>query len=394
MSGDRIQPGIYFRRGERPPLCWRMLLLDVERGTPPKDARDAIALVLRMFAGLRAGRVRELEGQPRAGAAATRATFANQSVLVGYGRSLWDHDPALTRRSRPDYLAYLSKLPAIARTRVSGRAEADVAFQITGSDVAAAARAAVEVWKLIEDEALPLRPVASFDGFGRADGRGWLEFHDGVGNLGPSERLAALAARGDPRWMAGGTYMAYMRFQVDLATWRSLDCAEQELVIGRDKLTGNPLVGVTRDRQGRARPVAGPPPPVRMTPTQRAAYADPAETTDPVLESSHTHRANQNRASPDAPAALRIYRQGYEFLESLGPDGPRLGLNFVSFQSDLGTIQHLLHLPGWFGDVNFGGPSDPGPGDPPSPKLLSLAAGGLYAVPPRARPFPGAILFG
>jgi hypothetical protein len=105
------------------------------------------------------------------------------------------------------------------------------------------------------------------------------------------------------------------------------------------------------------------------------------------------HRANQSRASPQAPAAHRIFRQGYDFLEDVGPDGPRLGLNFVSFQRDLGALQHLLHLPGWLGDVNFGGRADAGPGEPPALGFVSLAGGGLYAVAPRARPFPGAALF-
>ena len=96
------------------------------------------------------------------------------------------------------------------------------------------------------------------------------------------------------------------------------------------------------------------------------------------------HRANQNRGSSDSPAALRIYRQGYDFIDAIGPDGPEVGLNFVSFQSDLQTIAHLMHLPGWLGDANFGD------GAPP---FVTLLAGGFYAVPPRARPFPGANLF-
>ena len=124
-----------------------------------------------------------------------------------------------------------------------------------------------------------------------------------------------------------------------------------------------------RDARGRACPVAGP----------RADRLDPPQTGDALLEASHVHRANQNRASPDAPAALRIFRQGYDFLDAIGPDGPELGLNFISFQSDLQTLQHVLHLPGWLADVNFGGPAAPRPGDPPSPSLIGLIAGGFYA---------------
>ena len=183
------------------------------------------------------------------------------------------------------------------------------------------------------------------------------------------ERLAAIAAPPRPRWMSGGTYMAFLRLRVDLRAWRALDRAGQELAVGRDKLTGNPIVAVRRGR-----PVAG----------DATDRFDPPETGDPLLEASHVHRANQNRGSSDSPAALRIFRQGYDFVDAIGPDGPEVGLNFVSFQADLQTLQHVLHLPGWLGDSNFGGEAPP---------FISLLAGGLYAVPPRARPFPGAVLF-
>lgn len=398
---DRIQEGIRFRRGERPSPCWRLVLLDVVPGATPPDVRGAIAAIARMLGALRAGEVPELRGQPAAGVKDTAKLFDGLAALVGYGRSLFDparHDPPLTSRARPEFLAYLpargDAFPAIPW--VGGerpRGEADVALQLTGATAAAVNRAAVEVWKLIEDHALPLAPVASFDGFGRPDGRGWLEFHDGVTNMASSQRLAALAAPADPRWMGGGTYMAFLRLRVDLRVWRALGRGDQELVVGRDKLTGSPLVAVRRDARGRACPVAAPPLPRRPTDAQRADRLDPPQTGDALLEASHVHRANQSRASPDAPGALRIFRQGYDFLDAIGPDGPELGLNFVSFQSDLQTLQHLMHLPGWLADVNFGGPAATGPGDPASPSLIGLIAGGLYAVPPRARPFAGARLF-
>ena len=175
--------------------------------------------------------------------------------------------------------------------------------------------------------------------------------------------------------MGGGTYMAFLRLRVELRVWRALDRGDQELVVGRDKLTGSPLVAVRRDARGRARPVAAPPLPRRPTDAQLAERLDPPQTGDPLLEASHVHRANQNRASPDAPGALRIFRQGYDFLDAIGPDGPELGLNFVSFQSDLQTLQHVMHLPGWLADVNFGGPAAARPGDPPSPSLIGLRRG-------------------
>lgn len=110
--------------------------------------------------------------------------------------------------------------------------------------------------------------------------------------------------------------MAFLRLPVDLAAWRALSRSAQELLVGRDKLSGSALVAVERDAQG-LRPVVG------------GDFVDPPQTTDAVLEASHVHLANPSRASPHAPAAHRIFRQGYDFLEDVGPDGPRLGLNFV-----------------------------------------------------------------
>lgn len=80
-----------------------------------------------------------------------------------------------------------------------------------------------------------------------------------------------------------------------------------------------------------------------------------------------------------------MFRQGYEFLHDLSFGDPKLGLNFVSFQRDLRSFQHVMNLPGWLGDSTFGGSAPV--------TLLSLEAGGLYAVPPFAEPFPGADLF-
>ena len=214
----------------------------------------------------------------------------------------------------------------------------------------------------------------------------------GPDNMPSSQRRAAIAAPADPAWMAGGTYMAFLRVQVDVSRWRTLPRAHQELLVGRDKLTGGAVVDVRRDATGEAAPIPAPVPGDEPSDREIADFVEPAQTTDPLLEASHIHRANQNRASPYAAAGMRMYRQGYDYLEDIGPDGPRLGLNFVSFQRDLAVLNHVMHLPGWLGDVNFGGTRDPAPGEPPNVHLLSVTAGGLFAVPPAGDPYPGASL--
>jgi Dyp-type peroxidase family len=335
---DRLQPGIYFRAHECPPAAYGLLLLDAASGTRPAQARHAIARIV--------------EPQP------------DVDVLIGFGRRLFDHSPPLTHYERPAFLTRLAGYPLIPWTG-ENVGEADMALQVTGPHAAAVNCAAVAVWERIADEGLPLKPASFFTGFGRPDGRGWLGFHDGVSNLPAEQRLAAIEGTADLGWMAGGTYMAFLRFTIDLKLWRCIPRAQQEMIVGRDKMTGRPLGGQDED------------------------FADPPETTSPEIALSHIHRANRSRVSPGAPSALRMFRQGYDFLESIGPEGPVVGLNFVSFLADLGRFAHLMHLPGWLGDVNFGGePTGSG-----ATTLIRLAAGGLYAVPPLGAAFPGAELF-
>src|SRR6185436_15347890 len=87
--------------------------------------------------------------------------------------------------------------------------EADLLLQLTGATQHAVARAAVEVAKLIAERALPLRAAGGYDGFLRDDGRSWIGFHDGVSNVEPSQRLAAVTCQGEPEWLRGGTTLAF-----------------------------------------------------------------------------------------------------------------------------------------------------------------------------------------
>lgn len=395
-AADQLQEGIFFRPGEVTPPHFHLLLLDVRLGASPADARAAIGEIVNMLRALQQrGEVRDLQ-PTREGESAATVPAGGFSALLGYGASFFDatrHDLPLTTADRPSYLAPLSAgesafatIPRVTAVNESAPGEADLCLQFTGVSASSVARPSVELWKLITDRNLPLEIRGSHDGFQRDDGRSWIDFHDGLSNIESSQRLAALAADPDPGWMSGGTYMAFLRLEIDLSAWRTLSREAQETIVGRDKLTGCPLERVERaDGLLVPRPFAGCAP-------GDAQYRDPPQTSDPLVEASHIHRANQNRAQPTTPASQRIFRQGYDFLESISSEGPRLGLNFVSFQKDLARLQHVLSQSGWLGDVNFGGPTNPVAGEPESIVLMRLLAGGLYAIPPRAEPFPGAAL--
>lgn len=399
VETGELQDGIYLSPATRPPNAFLILTLVFYADVDATAARDALERISAVLTDLRAGLVRDL--------LATQESETDQPIdagtfdfLLGYGATFFDHAKGLTEAARPARLTCLARhrepfknLPWASDASRGG--EGDLCLQLTGRDSHATSRAAVEVWKAIGDDQLPLAISGSFSGFARDDGRSWIGFHDGVSNIRPSQRLAAVECQGDPEWNRGGTYLAFLRCAVDLAAWRSLSRSAQELLIGRDKLTGCALEGTTeRNGELAPRPYRGCPAAADASTEDRDKFRDPPETGDAVVEASHIHRANQNRTESTTHAGHRIFRQGYEYLAGLGPNGPDLGLNFVSFQRDLEHLWQILGLPSWLGGVNFGGRPDRGPSEPEPIELLSLEAAGFYAVPPREQPFPGAKLFG
>jgi Dyp-type peroxidase family len=388
-----LQTGIYLERGVPPPPSWRAVFLNLKEETKNGEARDAIEEVM--------AALRRLDDLLTADPLYGGSYGSPLETLIGYGARFFDpslHQPPLTLAEKPQYLVPLGRsgkaFPTLFWTREpAAETETDLMIQCTGRCQEIVDRAAVQVVETIEHDGLPLVPQASYDGFKRRDERSWLGFHDGISNLEPSERRAAVVCQGDPEWNRGGTYLAFLRLQIDIAQWNHLSREVQEIVVGRNKDSGCPLMAVDKvDGELRPRFLGDRPPTAETGWQMRDAYFNPPETDDPLVEASHTHRANQNKGAGSTAAAHRIFRQGYEYLEDIGPQERTLGLNFVSFQSDLYHFQQVLGLHGWLGDVNFGGPSSDDDRLEPH-DFITLRAGGLYVVPPRAQPFPGASLF-
>lgn len=406
---DNLQQGIYFRHGERPGPHWRLLLLNIASGTAPEDAKAAVASLWAMLARLRMGLVDDLNpAAPRVDdPVPVTVPSGDLTCLLGFGARLFSRSahplPLVRTARRPPFLRELETVganrpfPSLHWLPLADRRQhdADLALQFIAGTTLAANRAIVECAKHITDHALPLQLVTFFDGFNREDRRSWIDFHDGVNTMSPEDRMKAIELIDDEdiAWMVGGTFLAFFRIEVNLNSWRALTREGQELLVGRDKLTGCPLISVESFNgtlQGTKMvgcPVSGtipnPTPEAYLNPTRPADQA--------ILLASHIHRANLNRgADPRERASNRVYRQGYEFLEVRLDGRLSLGLNFVSFQAHVERIIDTLSREDWLGDANFGGGS---PGGPPDTPILALIAGGFYAVPPKGEPFPGATVF-
>jgi|SRR5215203_2274086 len=287
----------------------------------------------------------------------------------------------------------------------------DIAIQFISRTQLAVYRAIVETRRLLGNESnntLILSRI--YTGFQRDDGRSWLGFHDEVSNMANSkERLNAIVIdRTNNRlvpqdfWTIGGTYLAFLRIEINTDIWNNIERRYQELMIGRDKTTGIPLVGV--DKNGNpllkencttAYNVQGfekdfhEHPDYFKPPVSTGVNSDIDFHASSRLSQSHIGRTRHiDNIDSKHPDSRRIYRQGFEFFEPLydRPEKPfRLGLNFISFQNDPARLFFILTHPDWMGNSSFGGPPNQGG----LHKLFSVLAAGFFFVPPLQDPFPG-----
>ena len=293
----------------------------------------------------------------------------------------------------------------------------DIMIQFIGKTQLSVNRAIVETLyklKVLDPSGQFLRFNKFYTGFQRDDGRSWMGFHDEISNMkNAKERLQAIAIdrihnRLNPRdlWTEGGTYIAFLRIEVNLDNWRKIGQKNQEFIIGRDKVTGRPLIGVNK----KGDPVTGTGPtassvsfydtrfhehpnyfkevPARSRPNMSLDL----DLSSTILSQSHVGRSRHlDDIDSSDPTSRRIFRQGFEFLEFA--DGRnlkkfRLGLNFISFQNDPGRLFFILTHPDWMGNTNFGGIRNRRTNN-----LLSVLAAGVFFVPPVELPFAGSSIF-
>lgn len=403
MAGT-LQEGIYHAPGRRPGKFFTILFLRVPQGTSAATAFDALAALWSMYQDLGQGVIRDLPG--------TTVPAANDhlTTLLGFGPKAFDL-PGIAA-TRPQGLrpanSFRAPEPAGGGPLLRGSglqyapevhvnpASEEFCVQFIADTKLATDRAVVETWKLLEDlrddaGSPPLLLSTFYMGFQRNDHRSWIDFHDGLSNLRSEDRADVITIDSEPvaPWVIGGTYLTFLRLAVDLPGWRRLAPVDQELAVGRTKISGCPLVDVTGGV-----PHADPGCPVPGTEIFQSAndarFAEPPPVDDPVLLRSHVQRANHHVEPALDPSSRRIFRQGYEFLEwNASAPGFRAGLNFVSFQDTPTRVLQMLTLRDWLGATNFGGDET---AHPALTTLLTVYAAGVYLVPPitTGELFPGA----
>lgn len=292
------------------------------------------------------------------------------NITVGYGQNVFQINGVKKEKPEPLVTYGLLRTPLpngggdvlrgsglkYAPETIKNFATEDVCLQFIADTPLGVNRAVVETWKYLQN-CKNILFVRFYDGFQREDRRSWLGFHDGISNLkSGAERLDAIEIKPGiqkDEWTTGGTYLYFLRIKVDLGAWNALSLTAQELLVGRKKITGCPLVQISRKK-----PVSVKGCPAKDTrdisakdvsgKTVNAAFFDAPMVSNEILLASHIQRANHHISPVSDRNSLRIFRQGYEFLESQGnAPGLSAGLNFISFQDTPERVNRMLTQATW-----------------------------------------------
>lgn len=421
MNGS-LQNGVYYRHDHKIGNSFCILFLKFSNESNIELIGDKLASIWSRLKNVERGIIEEIDVNP------SKRSSGNLSALIGYNSRVfaldgvrkqkplifeekWNFIPSVKGQSSPivngSAISYSSdphKDPLIT-DHVGIQIIADTEFHTN--------RALVEIWKAVySDKTMnegeqPIDITKYYTGFHSPTGRSLIGFHDGISNLKSKERSENIIVNRvhDPAdsWIINGTFMAFIRILFNLDKWEKLGREQQEVTIGRDKKTGCPLIGVTKEGKpikDRMCPVPGT---YEVTEPGNERYREhpsyrrqnlPVGVSDRILENSHVGRTNPitsifGRTNDN----FKIFRQGYQFLQCSNFDKDfYIGLNFVSFQNTLEKLFNILTYSN--SSTNF----------PPSSNLnkaslhdfFFVEAAGNFLVPPihNNESFPGCAIFG
>ena len=189
------------------------------------DSRDA----MRGLCGNIAGLVR---------AVGARDPSASLSCVVSFGSDAWDF---LFGAPRP---AELHSLPEIGEPpRIAVSTPGDVLFHVRAERKDLCFELTLQIMARLEHA---VSPVDEVHGFRYFDDRDLIGFVDGTENPVGEEAIEATIVGDEDRDFAGGSYVLIQKYIHDLPKWNAVTTEEQELIVGRTKLSDIELDDATK----------------------------------------------------------------------------------------------------------------------------------------------------
>lgn len=395
-----MQEGIYFQQGAMPGKHWGLLFLRVKSDSNSDSIFNGLNTLWLTLQNLKKGKIADLPNT------SVPVPESGLQITIGYGKNIFSRTgikkPLPSAIINSNFRSPLGtgggKLLSASGlsysdTLVKNPATEDIALQFISDSELMVYRSYLESYKLLTNSnfEFPFEVVKFYTGFQREDKRSWIDFHDGISNLKSGhERYEAIRIKSNnipqEQWTVGGTFMAFMRIEVNVDKWIKLDRNTQELLVGRDKVNGCPIETTLNGKPLVVSqcPFSGTTTIVDQDTNGRYINADffePPNTSDSIILASHVQRANHHKPVVGDRDSLRIFRQGYEFFEVSSEQSTKIkvGLNFVSFQDTPERLIRILTQETWLGNVNFGGFDN---NQTPENNILKIWGAGIYLVPP------------
>ena len=419
-----LQKGIYHLHESRIGNSFCIIFLRGSEGVTSAEMGMILAKIWIKLQDLEKGIIKEIDIHP------TKRSSGNLSVMLGYGPKAFLLDGILRKPpqkfgaesifSQPKD-GVTSTKPLLEESKITyskevkeNHALADhMVIQLIADTEFHTSRALVEVSKELAriNRVTAPRVLAKisrfYNGFHSPTGRSLIGFHDGVANVKTSDRLKTISIQPSllkgEEWTVNGTYMGFLRIIFNIEAWEELEVSKQEIIIGRDKETGCPLIGI--DRNGK--PIVDPhcPRPGTHDVTDRGnemfrnrpKYGNQtlsSSISDKLLQNSHIATTLPNDISNQhLKPSNQIFRQSFQFLEPATSElGLRIGLNFVSFQNSPENLyKSMIYKPVYKPSYErILDDSLPGLHD-----FFTVISGGVFFIPAfeRGDPFPGSSMF-
>ncbi|WP_338780942.1 iron uptake transporter deferrochelatase/peroxidase subunit [Streptomyces sp. DG1A-41] len=308
MFHGKHQPGITDALQAR----GHLVAFDLAAGAGRKEAA---ALLRRWSETAR----RLMAGEPSAHDDTDVARDAGPSSLTitfGFGHSFFGRTGL--EKQRP---TALDPLPEFSSDHLDkNRSNGDLWVQIGANDALVAFHALRAIQK---DAGAAARVRWQMNGFNRSPGatarpmtaRNLMGQIDGTRNPKPSDadfdQRIFVPEKGEPAWMANGSYAVVRRIRMLLDDWEKLSVKAQEAVIGRRKSDGAALSGGTE------------------------TTAMDLEKTDAKGNLVVPINAHARITRPDQNGGAAMLRRPFSFHDGIEPDGvPDAGLLFICWQAD------------------------------------------------------------
>lgn len=419
MIGN-LQKGIYYRKDQAIGNSFCITFLRFNKNANPADIGVILTSIWSNLQDLEKGIVKDLDVNIR------KRSSGNLTALIGYSLNVfflnkikrkkpivfdekWNFHKPLSKGGGPviegSEIFYSSDLieNPLAEDHIVIQFIADTDFHTN--------RALVELWRELNTQNKEIIQRTNlhisnyYTGFHSPTGRSLIGFLDGLSNIKNNQRYDSIAIKQsnspDDFWTANGTYLSFMRITFDLNAWESLKVEQQEIMIGRDKETGCPILGI--DKMGkpikdRGCPVFGT---YDVTDTGNERFRIhpeygnqhlTIETSDKPLLKSHIYRSNPIRSILSRESSVKIFRQGFQFIEANDfLSRSNIGLNFVCFQNSTENLFRILTYEkgnenSQVGTVNL---------SPNFQNFFSVRCAGNFFVPPitKGETFPGSSIF-